>query len=204
MADEIVLNFRDSLLRRSDVKLLDERQWLNDKIIGFMFEYFEYVQFEKLENAIFINPDVAQYIKLCEEGGLASFLEPLSLDKKKIIFLPVNSNTVPDAIGGDHWSLLVYDADKNAFKHYDSLATSNLDDARQISRALEPFLKAKTKIDFTDERCPQQLNTYDCGMYVVCITEELCKQLEDDTKCDAQVSVSGDFVTQNERTSKTH
>ena len=36
---------------------------------------------------------------------------------------------------------MVYDADKHAFKHYDSVATSNLDDARQISSALEPFLK---------------------------------------------------------------
>lgn len=43
------------------------------------------------------------------------------------------------------------------------------------------------------------LPAYDCGMYVVCITEELCKQLEDDTKCDAQVSVSGDFVTQKRK-----
>ena len=38
MADEIVLNFQDSLLRKSDVELLEEGQWLNDKIIGFMFE----------------------------------------------------------------------------------------------------------------------------------------------------------------------
>ena len=38
MADEVVLNFQDSLLRKSDVKLLEEGQWLNDKIIGFMFE----------------------------------------------------------------------------------------------------------------------------------------------------------------------
>lgn len=38
MAQDIVLNFYDSLLRKSDVKLLEKGQWLNDKIIGFMFE----------------------------------------------------------------------------------------------------------------------------------------------------------------------
>ena len=38
MADDIVLNFEDSLLRKSDVELLERGRWLNDKIIGFMFE----------------------------------------------------------------------------------------------------------------------------------------------------------------------
>lgn len=38
MADEIVLSFHDSLLRKSDLSLLEEGRWLNDRIIGFMFE----------------------------------------------------------------------------------------------------------------------------------------------------------------------
>lgn len=38
MVDDIVLSFQDSLLRKSDVELLQEGQWLNDKIIGFMFQ----------------------------------------------------------------------------------------------------------------------------------------------------------------------
>ena len=39
MADEIVLSFQDSLLRQSDLRLLEEGRWLNDRLIGFMFEY---------------------------------------------------------------------------------------------------------------------------------------------------------------------
>ena len=38
MADVPVLSFHDSLLRQSDVALLDGTNWLNDKIIGFYFE----------------------------------------------------------------------------------------------------------------------------------------------------------------------
>lgn len=38
LADETVLSFHDSLLKRSDVALLEGGQWLNDKIIGFYFE----------------------------------------------------------------------------------------------------------------------------------------------------------------------
>ena len=36
--DEIVLSFYDSLLKKSDVELLNEGQWLNDRMIGFVFE----------------------------------------------------------------------------------------------------------------------------------------------------------------------
>lgn len=37
--DDIVLNFNDSLLRKSDVKLLEDSHWLNDNLIAFCFEY---------------------------------------------------------------------------------------------------------------------------------------------------------------------
>lgn len=36
--DNIVLSFHDSLLRESDVQLLNKGHWLNDNIIGFMME----------------------------------------------------------------------------------------------------------------------------------------------------------------------
>ena len=34
----IVLSFQDSLLRKSDLGLLEEGRWINDKLIGFVFE----------------------------------------------------------------------------------------------------------------------------------------------------------------------
>jgi sentrin-specific protease 8 len=36
--DPIVLSYHNSLLRKSDVALLEEPNWLNDKVIGFYFE----------------------------------------------------------------------------------------------------------------------------------------------------------------------
>lgn len=38
MVDEIVLSFHDSLLRKSDLSLLEDGRWLNDRLIGFVFE----------------------------------------------------------------------------------------------------------------------------------------------------------------------
>lgn len=37
-SEEVVLSFHDSLLRRSDVALLQNCGWLNDRLIGFYFE----------------------------------------------------------------------------------------------------------------------------------------------------------------------
>lgn len=36
--EKTVLSYHDSLLRQSDVSLLDAPNWLNDKIIAFYFE----------------------------------------------------------------------------------------------------------------------------------------------------------------------
>lgn len=36
--DGIVLSYYDSLLKKSDILLLDPPHWLNDKLIGFCFE----------------------------------------------------------------------------------------------------------------------------------------------------------------------
>jgi sentrin-specific protease 8 len=38
MEDEVVVDYHDCLLRKSDVELLNDSQWLNDNIIAFAFE----------------------------------------------------------------------------------------------------------------------------------------------------------------------
>lgn len=39
MSDDIVLDYYDCLLRKSDVNLLKESCWINDNLIAFAFEY---------------------------------------------------------------------------------------------------------------------------------------------------------------------
>ena len=43
MADPVVLNYHDSVLRKSDLLLLEKPNWLNDNIIAFAFQYFQEV-----------------------------------------------------------------------------------------------------------------------------------------------------------------
>ncbi|XP_006167314.1 sentrin-specific protease 8 isoform X1 [Tupaia chinensis] len=177
--DPVVLSYMDSLLRQSDVSLLDPPSWLNDHIIGFAFEYFANTQFHDCSDRVcFISPEVTQFIKCTRSPAeVAMFLEPLDLPHKRAVFLAINDNSNQTA-GGTHWSLLVYLQDKNSFFHYDSHSRSNSVHAKQVAEKLEAFLGRKgDKLVFVEEKAPAQQNSYDCGMYVICNTEALCQSL---------------------------
>ncbi|XP_069758512.1 sentrin-specific protease 8 [Narcine bancroftii] len=175
--NSVILSYHDSLIRHSDLLLLNPPNWLNDHIIGFAFEYFATEQYkELLDNICFISPEVTQFIKCTtSQDELAIFLEPLALNRKSLVFLAVNDNSM-QAAGGSHWSLLFYSRDKNCFSHYDSCSNMNESHARQVARKLQHFLGAKSKVPFVEELAPVQKNSYDCGMYVICNAEVLCEQ----------------------------
>lgn len=171
-----MLSYQDSLLRRSDVSLLDGTHWLNDQVIGFAFEYFTLELFKSLGEAVcFISPEVTQFIKCvsCQEE-LSLFLEPLRLESRRWVFLAVNDNSNKTA-GGSHWSLLLYQRDSGHFSHYDSQRRGNAKHARRIAAKLQAFLDAGTDLTFVEEPSPSQQNGYDCGMYVICNAEVLCE-----------------------------
>uniref|UniRef100_A0A8C2C3T3 SUMO peptidase family member, NEDD8 specific n=1 Tax=Cyprinus carpio TaxID=7962 RepID=A0A8C2C3T3_CYPCA len=163
--DPVVLSYQDSLLRRSDVALLNGPHWLNDQVIGFAFEYFATERFQSLgEKVCFISPEVAQFIKYaaCQEE-LAIFLEPLSLASRRWVFLAVNDNSNQSA------------GDTNQCSHYDSQSGSNSLHARRIAAKLEAFVCTGAKVPFVEEQSPSPQNSYDCGMYVICNAEALCE-----------------------------
>ncbi|NXX45988.1 SENP8 protease, partial [Tricholaema leucomelas] len=183
--DPVVLSYKDSLLRQSDVALLDPPNWLNDQIIGFAFEYFAHHEFKAFWDEIcFISPEVAQFIKCAdnlEEVGI--FLQPLQLQGKKLVFFPINDNSNRLA-GGTHWSLLVYYGDKDCFSHYDSRGEYNSVHAKQVVEKVEFFVRPHlgSKTILVEEMAPAQRNSYDCGMYVICIAEAICvRRYDDDT-----------------------
>ncbi|XP_072516344.1 sentrin-specific protease 8 [Salminus brasiliensis] len=193
--DPVVLSYQDSLLRRSDVSLLDGPHWLNDQVIGFAFEYFATERFKSLGDKVcFISPEVTQFIKCasCQEE-LALFLEPLRLPSRRWVFLAVNDNSNQTA-GGSHWSLLLYQRDTGRFSHYDSQSGGNSLHARRIAAKLETFLA--TKAPFVEEPCPSQQNSYDCGMYVICNAEALCEsvRVEGCTRLPAQ-TITPTYIT---------
>lgn len=166
--DPLILSFNDSIIYESDLSLLEEGNWLNDRIIGFVCDYLENEVFknECEQNLItFINPSTVQYLKLCQnhDEAAACFFEPLNLKNKKFIFLPLNSNESVDA-GGSHWSFLAIDNRNSSISHFDSIG-SNIKEADFFYKKYKDYFSLKGLKSY--DKFPNQTNSSDCGAYVI-------------------------------------
>lgn len=170
-SDPIVLSFHESLLRVSDVQLLQGPHWLNDQIISFYFEYLEKIKYKANQDMLFVSPEVTQCIKIVPEAEIGIFLSPLGAETKPFIFFPLNDNSTHRA-GGSHWSLLVFSRPESAFFHFDSSASTNLPHCQQIVSKMKHFL-GKPNALFKSVRCLQQSNSYDCGIHVLCMADNI-------------------------------
>ena len=175
MAETIVLNYDNSLLRQSDVDLLLGPHWLNDQLIGFWFEYLQNEMCQDL-NACLISPEVAQFIKLGSSEDIAVMVEPLNLKSKSFVIIPVNDSSSFDSPGGSHWSLLVYCGTEETFYHVDSMFGINLEEASKTAVKLN-----LSKLKTVELNCARQKNSWDCGIYVCCYAELIIKNYQ--SKC---------------------
>ncbi|GFR84334.1 sentrin-specific protease 8 [Elysia marginata] len=176
--DAIVLNFGDSLLLKSDLDLLAEPNWINDKLIGFAYEYYEREQFNhSADRLALLSPSLVQIIRFAGASDLQVLLESLHLPTKQFVFVPVNDNSDTSKVGGMHWSLLVYVRSRQEFQHYDSSRGTNQAVAKRLMDKLQPFVHApKGKLKFVEMDCSHQENSYDCGMFVLANTEHLIRE----------------------------
>jgi len=118
------------------------------------------------------------------------------------VFFAVNDNDSKLSAGGSHWSLLMYNKQTNSFHHYDSCNAYNTSAARSLARNVEPFLHAKGSPAFVESRCPQQTNSYDCGVYVICVAEELCKNFLASKETSLSDTVTAENTKQKRRALK--
>lgn len=173
--DAVVLDYYDCLLRSSDLMLLNESLWINDNLIGFAFEYFEREQFHPLCSEVaFVGPHVTQCIKFMSADEACLVLEPAKILDRNLVFFAINDNASADSIGGSHWSLLVYCKADQTCHHYDSMNQGNIQAAKRVWNFLR--ISTKARLQFIQADTPQQQNSCDCGLYVICITEFLCQQ----------------------------
>lgn len=171
----VMLSFHNIVLRQSDVQLLSGPHWLNDTIISFYFEYLEKVIFNKVNELLFVSPEVTQCIKMVQTEEIKIFLDPLGINQKQFVFFPLNDNDSPDTAGGSHWSLLVYSKPESSFFHFDSSCVSNHNAAWEFASHLIPYLTQTGSINFADKECLQQTNGYDCGIHVLCNVQRLAE-----------------------------
>lgn len=178
VCDPIVLNFHESLLRQSDIELLSGNYWLNDTLISFYYEYLERIYFKDYKNLLFVPPQVTQCIKLCQVQNIEEiriFLDPLDVDKRDFIFFALNGNDTSH-VGGTHWSLVAFSRPENKIYHFDSSAGANHNSAWELGTRLMGALGlSKLNGQFEESKCLQQTNGYDCGLHLLCNTENIAQ-----------------------------
>ncbi|XP_046435722.1 sentrin-specific protease 8 [Neodiprion fabricii] len=170
-SNSIVLSYRDSLLRETDVQLLQGPHWINDAVIGFYFEYLGEKMDEQSEGLLFVSPELTQLLKLTDPSDYGMLLEPIRAKSRSFVFFPLNNCDDKESPGGTHWSLLVYSKLERICFHFDSSKGMNSQVARNFATSIADYFGIKRLGSYLEVDTPQQSNGYDCGLYVLCTTE---------------------------------
>ena len=173
--DSVILSYGDTLLRQSDLNIIQTDQWLNDQIIGFFFEFCQTDKFSG-SGCIFPGPEVAQCIKLIAADQLSVILEPLDLSSHTAVFLPVNNNRDPCSPGGSHWSLLILDNRDNVFYHFDSSRGGNSSQAKALAGKLSQY--RGIELNIKEVEVTQQKNGFDCGIHLLINAERVASNIK--------------------------
>lgn len=158
-----------------DIKTLAPKRWLNDTIIEF---FMKNIENNKDNNIVAFNSFF--YSNLSERGysSVRRWLKrkKISLDLIDKIFIPINLNQ-------SHWALGFIDLRKKEIKYVDSLSSGPNPSSLLILENIKNYLlnESQNKIgsDFKliHEKCPQQPNGFDCGVFVCMNTLYLSKDL---------------------------
>ncbi|CAF4186237.1 unnamed protein product, partial [Rotaria sp. Silwood2] len=171
-SDPILVSYHDSIVRLSNLKTLDNANWLDDNIITFAFEYVQYES--KFTNDVknlfvLVTPPVVQLLKMSDDLFAEQLLQSIDFLEKKFLILPINNNTHVTVFGGSHWSLLILSIQEKTLYHCDSMSLSNYHTAKEVQQKFQAFFH--DDVTLINCRSPQQKNDFDCGLYVIVIVE---------------------------------
>lgn len=170
---ERYLSYHDILLTYEDIRAL-RNDWLTDNNIAFWEEFLEREILPRYPqaNIILLRPSMS--FLLCKQPDISSIRSALpDFSRASHIFLPINDNAyVNQAEGGSHWSLLLVSRIDGVAFHYDSLGSSNREDAKVAARALERLLRTSLRFHHLEDT-PQQENGSDCGVFVCILMRHL-------------------------------
>ena len=169
-------------MKTQDVRLFSGSYWLNDQCLSFYIEYLS--RKYRLPRVLLLEPAASFLIGMENDPeDLRIGLNRLDLDTPELLFLPINDNTDPETSGGSHWTLLVLSKSTWTGYHFNSLGAGgcNLSQARLVACRLGSLLCAPRALPIQEVTVtPPQANSYDCGLYVLSITETLLHDLQTD------------------------
>lgn len=78
----------------------------------------------------------------------------------------------------------MYSKANNKFYYFDSVKQFNLPAAMRLAKNLAQILSESLgvdggKVDFEAFKCPQQENSFDCGLFTIAFIEELARTFEE-------------------------
>ncbi|XP_057951925.1 NEDD8-specific protease 1-like [Malania oleifera] len=86
MGDEVVLSYKDVVLKKSDLELLEGPYYLNDQIIGLYFSYLSSLL--DSQDILLVPPSVSFWLANCSDPeSVKDFAEPLKFSCKNLVVL---------------------------------------------------------------------------------------------------------------------
>ncbi|EFC50534.1 predicted protein [Naegleria gruberi] len=173
-------------LIEEDVSLLLGNYWLNDNIINF---YYLFLENEKFREYCFVAPSVSFIISMVDDDEIKNTLHSLNAKDKKLVFFPVTDNTDISSSGGTHWSLLVFESNSGKFYYFDSMGSMNKSAAKYLASKVAPYFGVKAS-NLHIAKAPQQKNGYDCGIYVLAMSEYIAEHGLSDAQIESEITPS--------------
>lgn len=171
--DDAYLSYYDVRLTREDVDSI-KHDWLTDNAISFWQEYLEREKLTHYPKAdiVLLRPTMSFMLQKTHDPLTLKSALP-NFEKTTHVFLPINDcQNAAVAEGGSHWSLLLVSCIDGVAFHYDSLNSSNYNEARLVAYKMSQLLGRPLRfINLQD--CPQQDNGMDCGVYVCLLMQHL-------------------------------
>lgn len=156
-------DFRDT---KEMLTLKSNELWLNDEHIEAYFKSVSQYVSKFRSDVLLLGPNLSQLLKQSSNHDTLTALTNLSFDKIKLAFFCINNylesneSLIPDR-RGSHWSLLIFDRERQTFFHYDSIEGSNSKQACILAKKINP------DFHFFEKDTIQQTDGFSCGLHVL-------------------------------------
>ena len=174
--------YGDVQIYECDLETLKPSQWINDIIIQFYYEYLT-KELLKDESVLFLPPSLSHLITNVPDVLRVTSALPTGLPKKRLVFIPINDSTSFE-YSGSHWSLLIFFRDTSTYYYYDSLGSSNMYQAKTCMKKIHAVLSPlNPSRHFAVVETPRQINSFDCGVYVMAISRIIAERFVKRVDC---------------------
>ena len=175
---------KDANIYMSDLKTLNDGECVNDMVIHYYLRILElqYHTEQQPKTIQFIMPCTIQFIQAFPIEIVKESLSNDFFEGFRYFILPL-SNFNTESLSSSHWSLLIVlrNAQSLEFYHYDSLAQSNSSAARELATKIANILSIEN-YNYKGINSNSQINSYDCGVYVMAYVKAFLDSKYDITK----------------------